>query len=247
MQIAVKTQIEFIMKHDVGNLCKIFVLAVVAIILNGCAINDLNKISVKKIKNEITGKTEKYGLIKVFEDEQDDHFLEVKIPEDYEEAPTQYGSFLTVYRFSKGEANQYTREGLMISKTTSSEISDINRYAAWIDQSYQESKGKPILKDYSHGHEYGSGQYKTKTYTLKYIFPCSYMKAGAVCFSGQKEVDIIKILKPDNVIWAIEYSNSINPLNNNDYEKTVKEKFEEGQKIIEDCCKILVVKKTKKN
>ena len=78
-QAAVKTQIEFIMKRHVGNLCKIFVLAVVAIILNGCAISDLNKISIKKIKNEITGKTEKYGLIKVFEDEQDDHFLEVKI------------------------------------------------------------------------------------------------------------------------------------------------------------------------
>jgi len=233
------------MKHYLGNLCKIFLLAVVAIVLNGCAISHLNKIYFKEITNEVTGKTQEYGSIKISEDEQNEYFLEIKIPEGYEQAPTQYGSFLTVYRFSKGEANQYTREGLLISKTNSYEISDIYRYAAWIDQSHQKSKGKPIFKDYSHGHEYSSGQYKTKTYTLKYIFPCSHMKAGSICFSGQKEVDVIKILKPANVVWAIEYSNSISPLNNNDYEKTVKEKFEEGQKIIEDCCRILVVKKTK--
>lgn len=219
----------------------------IILLLTSCSLGGLNQVSVKKIKNEITGEIEKYGSIKISEDEQNDYFLDVKIPDGYEEAPTQFGDFLTVYRFSKGEGNQYSHEGIMISKTNLPEARDVDYYAAWIDQSYSASKGRPIFKNHSYGHEYAPNKHKTKTLTLEYIFPCSHMKAGALCFSGQKEVDIIKILKPNDTIWAIEYSNLLSPLGSDKYESIIKEKFEEGKKIIEDCCKILTVKKSKKN
>lgn len=222
---------------------KYFFILIPSIFLAACNTSTLNQVSVKKITNETTGEIEEYRSIKILEDEENNYFLDIKIPEGYEEAPAQYGSFLTVYRFSKGEANQYTHEAILISKTNSPQINNIEYYAKWMDSSYLESQGKPIFKDSSQGYEISNNKLRIKNQINKYIFPCWHMKPGSICFEGQKGITMLKVLKPNETIWSISYLNLINPLNNSNYEKTVKEKFEEGEKIIENCCKIIAVKK----
>ncbi len=220
--------------------------------LTACDKTELNQISIKTIKNDFSGEIEEYRSIKISEDEKNDYYLDIKIPKLYKEASTQYGDFLTVYRFSKGKANQYIHEGILISKTISKYDENIMQtvegYGAWIDSNYKKIKGKPIFKDSSYGHENGETGHSVKTYTLKYIFPCYNMKDGSICFSGQKVVNIIKILKPNKTIWAIEYQKLIDPIGSQDnYDSLVKETFELGEKLIENCCKILEVKKPEKN
>jgi hypothetical protein len=228
-----------------------FLLLTTLVFTVACDITELNQISTKKIENQATGKTEEYRTIKISEDAENDYFLDIKIPDGYQENEPQFGNFLTVYRFSKGEANQYAREGILISKTISNYdlpmMQHIEGYAAWVDSNYRKLKGNPIFKDVAYGHEGSVDEYNIKTYTLKYIFPCSHMKNGSICFSGQKEVYVTKLFKPNEIVWAVEYGNLISPLNNPDYEKTVQEKFEEGKKIINDCCKITTIKKLPKN
>jgi len=214
-------------------------------------VTGLNLISVKKIKNETSGEVEEYRSIKISEDDENEYFLDVKIPKGYKEIVPQFGDFLTVYRFSKGAPNRYSREGILISKTNSGYdlkvMKNIESYAAWIDSDYCISKGNPLFKNFSYGQEGKTGGFRVKTYLMKYIFPCSQMKAGSICFTGQKEVFVVKIFKPNKTAWTVQYGNLISSIGDNNYEETVQKKLKEGAEIVENCCKIITVKKPMKD
>lgn len=215
-----------------------------------CTLLGVSQISTKKIKNKITGKTEEYRSVRIAQDDQNDYFLDMRIPENYKEVNSQYGDFLMVYRFSEGEANPYRYRGVLLSRTHyDPQLSQkaLEDHRDWYNSKKEELYGAPLFKNISSSIEKISPDLNLKSYTTTYINSCVPDRKGSICFGGQKIITITKVFLGMNRIWAIEYAEKISPLGDDNYAKTVENRLEMGKDIVSNCCKINAVEKKSKN
>ncbi len=195
----------------------------------------------KELKNETTGELEKYMVIKISEDEKNDYFLEIKIPQDYVQESWE--------RLSKDNAlvmefvpQDTYKTGFTANFRITIELypkRSMNEYLKW-------------RKDYM---KLNFNVYRS---SLAYIsepppFPESAVtiqetlckpRLGIICLPQQKEINIMKVYKGKTTFWTVEYAKVISG-RLSDLER--KEVVLAAETLMENCCKIKVVGKVDKS
>lgn len=221
-------------------------LLVAILFIASCSTDGLNQISVKELKNEITGELDEYRSIKISEDDQNDYFLEVKIPKTHRQ--------VSWNRLSKDNAlvNEF------ISKNSSK-----GRYVLNFRISEELYQKKSLHHYMMWRKNYINQKYKVYRVSVDYDLlqqvnenlPDAFPESGTIiqemmciprptiiCLPNQKEINIIKAYKGKTIFWTIEFSKVIDGhLSELEKENVVSE----SELMMKDCCKILTVKKLK--
>ena len=209
-----------------------------------CSTTGLGHISIKKEKDKITGELKEYRSIKIHEDEENDYFLKIKIPDGYEQYSAIFSKENFIYEFSGDDEDRHYMKrsiftiGQVYSK--SPKDSSLSKYTDIVD-SYFTDKIKPYFRSRNNDNWDKIENWKPKSISIFYENECP--DTQAICFSKEIEVRGLRIFEGKSSFWTVEYIAPILflPAYKDQEEKTRKM----SKEVIENCCEILAVKKLK--
>ncbi|MFT6107022.1 MAG: hypothetical protein ACJA0S_000562 [Rickettsiales bacterium] len=156
--------------------------------------------------------------------------------------PLSMASLMTSYRFSVGEADMYSNEGVLIFKTHQDKVK-IDNFIPYYNK--VRIFGEADLEEINCDNLKIDGK-NFKYCLIKRIGPCcASARPGEIKFSGQKEVSVMRSIQGEGSVWNVEYAVKVRSLGGDNYKDKVMEKFNKAVNYIDECCDIVAVSRNK--